>query len=268
MKLRECQKYCNDKLMDLPNSKNQTRWLLCHLLDLNSNDLILGDKEVGDHEFEKIQKAVKQLNSGTPLAYIIGSTQFFGLDFKVTRDVLIPRNDTEVMVQMLIDHVGDKELRVLDLCCGSGIIGICLKKHCENAKVTLLDISENALSIAKENAKINGVDVSFIQSDFLSGVHEKFDIIVSNPPYIPTKEIEKLSTQVKNEPMLALDGMEDGLFFYKKLRDCYKDYLSKGIADKKIFLEIGFDQGEEVSSYFPGSKVYKDLQGRDRIVVM
>lgn len=196
------------------------------------------------------------------------------LDFYVDENVLIPRSDTEILVEEVINQCSkneEKQYKILDLCTGSGIVGISLAKYIKNCGVVCADISKKALEIAEKNAKSNNVDnVKFVYSNMFSNIKDKFDIIVSNPPYIKRKVIEELEKEVQNEPYIALDGGIDGLDFYKIIAcEAYK-YLNE---DGKLLLEIGYDQKEEVTNLLKDSekfgKIYskKDLYGNDRVVV-
>lgn len=221
------------------------------------------DEDIAYKYFDYIDRRAKH----EPLQYITGSTCFMGLDFKVTPDVLIPRFDTEVLLENVMKHI-KKEDRVLDICTGSGCIAISLAKL-TGCSVTAADISEKALLVAEDNNISNGTNVIFIQSDMFKNVTGCFDYIVSNPPYIRTADIYELDTEVKdNEPFLALDGHEDGLAFYRILAKEAGKYLK---ASGGIFLEIGYDQGEAVSELlrennFDNISMIKDLAGLDRVV--
>ena len=193
-----------------------------------------------------------------------------GLQFEVNKNVLIPRADTEVLVEEVIDIIENKELKVLDLCTGSGAIAVSLAKKLKNIKVTASDISLNALKTAKKNAILNDVNIIFKHSDLFENIEETFDIIVSNPPYIETDVIKTLSKDVQNEPFIALDGGKDGLDIYKKIvNDAYK-YLNE---DGTLALEIGYNQKEQVINLLKESGNYtdiyskKDLGGNNRIVL-
>lgn len=196
-----------------------------------------------------------------------------GLSFFVDENVLIPQPDTEILVEEAIKYANQikENVEILDMCTGSGCIGVALAKHVKNAKVTLVDISTKALEVAKKNAKENEVKekVNFIQSDMFENIKSKFDVIVSNPPYIKTKVINELDLQVQNEPHLALDGGENGLKFYEILINEAPKYLKE---NGKIFLEIGYDQKKEVEELARNSKLYKeietvkDLANNDRVI--
>ena len=219
---------------------------------------------------EKYNELVNQRAGHIPLQHIIGTQEFMGLTFKVNENVLIPRQDTELLVENVVDYLGNDERTVLDMCTGSGCIAVSIDRLSKNLKVTAVDISEKALEVAQENNRLNNAKVTFIQSDLFTNVTGKYDIIVSNPPYIRTDEIPKLMEEVKShEPVMALDGMEDGLYFYKKICGEASDYLND---NGKIFFEIGYDQGDDVSEIlrqnrFCNIEVLKDLSGNDRVVI-
>lgn len=219
---------------------------------------------------EKYNELVNQRAGHIPLQHIIGTQEFMGLTFKVNENVLIPRQDTELLVENVVDYLGNDERTVLDMCTGSGCIAISVDRLSKNSKVTAVDISEKALEVAQENNRLNNANVTFIQSDLFTNVTGKYYIIVSNPPYIRTDEIPKLMEEVKShEPVMALDGMEDGLYFYKKICSEASDYLND---NGKIFFEIGYDQGDDVSEIlrqnrFCNIEVLKDLSGNDRVVI-
>lgn len=219
---------------------------------------------------EKYNELVNQRAGHIPLQHIIGTQEFMGLTFKVNENVLIPRQDTELLVENVVDYLENDERTVLDMCTGSGCIAISVDRLSKGSKVEAVDISEKALEVATENNRLNNANVTFIQSDLFTNVTGKYDIIVSNPPYIRTDEIPKLMEEVKmHEPVMALDGMEDGLYFYKKICGEASDYLND---NGKIFFEIGYDQGDDVSEIlrqnrFCNIEVLKDLSGNDRVVI-
>lgn len=205
-----------------------------------------------------------------PLQHITGVQEFMGLSFRVNVHVLVPRQDTEVLVESVLDIL-ESEMRVLDMCTGSGCILISLLKLCafSDLRGVGTDISKEALEVARQNAEHLGVDATFLHSDLFSEVEGKYDVIVSNPPYIRTSVIEELKEEVKfHDPLVALDGKEDGLYFYRRIVEKSSQYLKKG---GKLFFEIGHDQGENVSSLlkeagFADVTVKKDLAGLDRVV--
>ena len=222
-------------------------------------------------EVEKIMDAAQKRLKRIPLAYIFGRTEFYGYKFKVDENVLIPRIDTEILVEKLIEDIknANKIVSVLDIGTGSGAIAITVQKE-TGAKVTAVDISEKALEIAKFNANQNKVDVKIFKSDLFDNVKdEKFDFVVSNPPYIETDVCETLDPEVVlNEPILALDGGVDGLKFYRKIVDAAPLFLNQ---HGKLYFEIGYNQAEAVSKLlkdkFKNIQVYKDYGNNDRVVV-
>lgn len=215
-----------------------------------------------------------------PLQYILGEWHFMGLRFKVNENVLIPRQDTEILVVKILNMIQEEfknqdNIKILDMCTGSGCIGISLAKLCNKVEVTAVDLSKEAIVVARENARMNDVkNIHFIESDLFKAFNmyndqEPFDIIVSNPPYICSKEIESLMAEVKNfEPRMALDGDEDGLVFYKRIVDECNPYIKKG---GYLAFEIGWNQAEDVKelmrSRYDNLEVVQDLACLDRVVV-
>ena len=202
-----------------------------------------------------------------PLQYITGSQEFMGVDFKVSPDVLVPRQDTETLVEYLLPFAKGQD--ILDMCTGSGCIAVSLLKLGGAASCTAADYSEKALDIARHNARINGVDINFVHSDMFTNITGTYGIIVSNPPYIKTSVIDTLMPEVKeHEPLMALDGGQDGLSFYKIISREAKNYLKPGGI---LAVETGYDQGRQVLEMFKESGyndvcARKDLSGNDRIV--
>ena len=203
-----------------------------------------------------------------PLQYIVGEAEFMGLKFKVNSNVLIPRQDTETLVEEALKVV-KPGMNVLDMCTGSGCIIVSIVHNIPEVEGTATDISKQALLVAKENAKLNQVSVTFERSDLFDNVTGTYDVIVSNPPYIRTEEVLKLMPEVRDfEPMEALDGKEDGLYFYRKIMEKCPSYLK---PEGHILFEIGYDQGEAVSGLlreagFKNVAVIKDLAQNDRVV--
>lgn len=229
---------------------------------------VYGNEEMIKEQEKEYMALLEKRAERIPLQYITGEQDFMGLNFKVNPGVLIPRQDTETLVEEVLKAV-TPGMEVLDLCTGSGCIAVSLAKFVPGAKVQGVDISPEALKVSEENARRNGVNVHFFLSDMFGQVEGKFDVIVSNPPYIPTGEIQGLMPEVKDfEPHLALDGKEDGLWFYRILAGEGKKYLKpKGT----LMVEIGCDQGKDVSRIFKNNgycdiKVIKDLAGLDRVV--
>ncbi len=266
----------NEATKDLENANvadsNIDSWLLAeYVFGINKMQYYLNPNiSVSQNKADIYRELVNKRVTKIPLQHITGHQEFMGFDFKVNENVLIPRQDTELLVEQVVDYIGDKDVKVLDMCTGSGCIAISIDKLCKNAKVWAVDLSTEALQVAKENNEINNSNVTFIQSDLFQNVEGKFDIIVSNPPYIKTSEIEGLMEEVKlYDPMIALDGSEDGLKFYKQIIKKSNDYLEKnGI----IFFEIGYDQGISVPDIlkeynYTDIKVLKDLSENDRVVI-
>lgn len=234
------------------------------------------NKEISKEEYELFLELIKDRLNGRPIAYIVENREFMGLDFFVKEGVLIPRPDTEPLVEEIIDLCKDKQdVDILDIGTGSGAITISLAKYIERSNLTSLDISDIPLEVGKINAIKNEVDhkVKFIKSDLFTSIKDKglkFDIIVSNPPYIPKKDIKTLHTQVKDyEPYNALEGGEDGLDFYRDITHQSHDYLKQGGI---LAYEVGHDQAKTVSEIMKNNgyeKIYtkKDIQGIDRVVI-
>ena len=243
-------------------------------LDLNKFILDMDNEFEPDKDLEaKYLSRIEKRKMHIPLQYIINKQNFYGLDFYVDESVLIPRYDTENIVDRIVkDCKENKCLSVLDLCTGSGCIAVSLKKS-GFEKVYAADISDKALAVAKHNAKLNNANIIFLQSDLYENFPKeiRFDIIVSNPPYISTDEIARIEKQVRDfEPKLALDGGRDGLDFYKKIINLSKDFLNnKG----RLYLEIGYDQSKDVVDLakkegYDNIVIIKDLSGRDRGISM
>nr|UWI49991.1 peptide chain release factor N(5)-glutamine methyltransferase [Clostridioides difficile] len=234
------------------------------------------NKELTEEQKIKFIGFAGERINGRPIAYIVEKREFMGLDFFVKEGVLIPRPDTETLVEEIIEICKDrKNVSILDIGTGSGAITVSLAKYIENSSVTSFDISEIALEIGKKNAIINEVDkkIEYIKSDLFTALNDsdiKFDIIVSNPPYIKKQDIETLHTQVKDyEPYNALEGGEDGLDFYRKITEQGKKYLNEcGI----LAYEVGHNQAEDVINIMKSNgykQIYtkKDIQGIDRVVI-
>ena len=204
-----------------------------------------------------------------PLQHIIGHTGFMGLDFKVSRDVLIPRQDTETLVETVLDREKDPAISILDLCTGSGCIAVSIKKLGGYSHVAASDLSDKAIGLAMRNASINDTEIRLIKSDLFKDIDGRFDVIVSNPPYIPAEEIETLSPEVRDhDPRMALDGGEDGLDIYRRIVSECGDVLNAG---GRLYMEIGFDQAAAVGGLmekagFRDIEVVKDLAGKDRVI--
>ena len=254
-------------------SSDHAKMLLSSYLDVNPLELLtILDKEV-DSDIEKLYKSsLEALKENKPIQYVIGNVNFYGLKFIVNKNVLIPRFETEELVEQVVEYTKDlnkDKIKILDLGWGSGAIGLTLKSILKDSEVTLTDISKEALEVAKLNANNLNLDVTFIESDWFSNVKlEKYDIIVSNPPYIRTdEEIEEIVKN--NEPSLALYGGVDGLDCYRKILANIKPYLNNKFL---MAFEIGESQKEEiydiVNKYLKDIEITckKDLYGRNRMI--
>lgn len=256
------------KQHDIADADVDSWYLLAHVCGLNRAEYLLRrDEIVAEEDYKLYTRLLKKRGAHIPLQLITGIQEFMGLEFHVTSDVLIPRQDTENLVLEVLKLCEGKT--VLDMCTGSGCIIVSLAKLGSLKKAVGVDISEKALRIALKNAEQHKVNVEFIESNLFTNVEGMYDIIVSNPPYIPTKDIEQLMVEVKDhEPIIALDGDKDGLSFYKRIGNEINKYLApKGY----IFLEIGYDQGLAVTEILENAgiediKVVKDLSGLDRVV--
>lgn len=244
-------------------------WLLVeHFLRVTKEDY-LKNPDITVVDTKAFDDAVAMRADHIPLQHITGVQNFCGFDFKVDERALVPRFDTEVLVEKVSDYVKDNEMRILDMCTGTGCIAIALDKMCENAKIVASDISEEALALATENNEKLGTNVEFVKSDLFDEIGGLFDVIVSNPPYIKTDEIEELMEEVKvHDPRLALDGDVDGLKFYRIISASAISYLKIG---GRILYEIGYDQASDVKTILEGFgytdiEVIKDLSGNDRVI--
>lgn len=283
---------------DIAEADLDARLLLEYVCGTNRNDLLVhGDRDVTGEQQERYEALLQQRAKRIPLQHLTGVQEFMGLEFQVNEHVLIPRQDTEILVEEVLKHLHDG-MRVLDMCTGSGCILISLLHYSNDCQGVGADISEKALKVAKRNAgMLLGSDrqknaelealavelslqdaeeyselpeyVRFVESNLFENITGQFDIIVSNPPYICSDVIETLEPEVRDhEPRGALDGTADGLFFYRRIVEESGDYLPGG---GKLFFEIGYDQGESVSTLmkqagFVDVEVLKDYAGLDRVV--
>lgn len=221
-------------------------------------------KTIGDDNYAKCIELSKQVASGKSLQYLFGSAYFYGRSFKVNESVLIPRQDTEFVVEKALEYIGE-DSAVLDLCTGSGCIAVTVALE-KNITPTAVDIDEGALNVAKENAQNLSASVNFIQSDMFENIQDRYDVVISNPPYISAEDMEKLPKDVQNEPKLALFGGNDGLDYYRIIaKSCPLN--DNGV----IILEIGDKQAEQIKEIFANYssvEIFKDLSGLDRIAVI
>lgn len=261
----------------------KARMILANILKQSNEYLLIHEEEeLSLNDIKRYEEEIKKLASNVPIQYIINKQEFMGLNFYVDENVLIPQPDTEILVEEVINMCRnincsepEKTIKVLDLCTGSGSIGVSIAKNIKKCEITLSDISYDALEIAQKNsAEVTGDTqnnkIKIIQSDLFEKIEEKFDIIVSNPPYIETKTIQTLDKEVQMEPRIALDGGEDGLDLYRRIiKEAYKYLYNNGI----LALEIGYNQKDRVINLLKESNMYKeiyskkDLSNIDRIIV-
>lgn len=255
------------------NARLETEWLLSHVLQKKRLELYLNfDRPLDSHELADFKSLLKRRLNHEPVQYILQETEFYSLPFKVNRHVLIPRPETELLVDKVIEHIHknpkSESYNILDIGTGSGCIAIALAKQIENAHIEAWDVSENALHVAHENAKWNKVDhkICFKQQNvFDAWPSARFDIIVSNPPYIRKNEWQDLAPEIINfEPQSALIAGEDGLTYYRKFAS---EITNVTAPYSYAFFEIGADMADSMKSIFDmKTKVFQDLAGRDRII--
>lgn len=250
------------------------KFLLMYMLDETAEQFSnkLSEELSVEQENRYFDLINKNINEDTPLSHLVGFDYFYDRKFKVTKDVLSPRMETEELIYKVLEYIKKSKkdsFRILDLCTGSGIIAITLKKEIfeKYTEIVASDISEKALSIAIENANNNNANITFIKSDLFDNISGKFDLIISNPPYISYKDKITIKDSVLNyDPHLALFAEEDGIYFYRKIIENAVHYLSK---DGVIFFEIGYDQKEKIFELGKNNNfittVYKDINDRDRI---
>ncbi len=253
----------------IEEAKLDARLLLEELCGTDRNDLLVhGDRPVTEQQENSYVNYIELRSRHIPLQHITGYQEFMGLRFKVTPDVLIPRQDTETLVEEVLKNLHDG-MRILDLCTGSGCILLSLLRYSNDCVGVGADLSKKALAVAEENAGSLGLTAEFVQGDLFEPVTGKFEIIVSNPPYIPSNVIPTLMEEVReHDPLMALDGKEDGLFFYREIIGQAGEYLYPG---GMLFLEIGCEQAGAVTELMKNAgyrdvTVCKDLAGLDRVV--
>ncbi|WFA08678.1 peptide chain release factor N(5)-glutamine methyltransferase [Tissierella sp. Yu-01] len=261
------------------NPQLESRLILSKLLDVDKTYLYAyGEKEVSNEIEDKFLELLTKRSKGYPFQYIFNEKEFMGLDFYVEEGVLVPRPDTEILVEYVLDYINknhsNETIKVLDLGSGSGAISLSIAKHAKNTYVYGVDIDNTPLKVCNINKeRFNLANVEFIKGDMFEPImnfKKSFHIIASNPPYIPSTEIENLQTEVKEfEPRLALDGGDDGLIFYRRISFEAKDFL---VDDGLLIFEIGFNQGKEVKEIlenqgFKNIMILKDLQGLDRVIL-
>lgn len=272
----ECKFVCPEKLVDIVerikgefasvgiDDGADAEWLICSVTGI-TRDALGQNKNLSAVEVDKINALAEERKKGRPLWYILGTCNFYGYDFKVDERVLIPRPETEELVEKALQNLTPDD-SVLDLCTGSGAIAITVSLK-SGAFVTASDISDDALTIASENAVALGANVKFVKSDLFENIDGKFSVIITNPPYIPSGDIDGLQREVKDfEPHIALDGGDDGLDFYKRIiADCKKHLYDGGI----VLCEVGASQARDVAELFGrdyATEIFKDLEGVERMV--
>lgn len=222
------------------------------------------DKEMSPSELEELNELTARRKKGEPLQYILGFWEFMGLRFKTDARALIPRQDTETLCEEAIKLIKSRGYKTcLDMCTGSGCIGISLAKIA-GVEATLADISGAALELSRENAKANGVSIKTIKTDMFTGISDKYDIIVCNPPYLTDDDMNSLQKELEFEPENALCGGPDGLDFYRRIANDYKAALNEGGA---LLLEVGIYQANDVAKMLGGARIIKDILGIERTVI-
>ncbi len=288
--IKQFMKYATDTLKqsEIETPVLEAGVILCHVLNCDRSYLYAHDDRVLEEaELERLESLILQRSEKVPLQYLLGETEFMSLTFKVSPAVLIPRQDTELLVERCMElikvksasineasHMGSlPKAKVLDMCTGSGCIAVSIAHYCPEARVTACDVSLDALEIAKTNSRLAGVQdrLDFRRGDLFEALEggERFDIIASNPPYIETSTVEQLQSEVKDhEPSIALDGGSDGLDFYRRIVEAAPQFLAEGGF---LVMEIGYNQGFSVSRLmeqaFEGIVVLQDFGQNDRVVL-
>ena len=273
MKLAQLFKDFEEKLIAQGEEAESLSFVYRSLKELSFTDFIFAlQQEITDEDCKFVEDIFIKLASHIPAQYIIGHAKFFGMQLKVDERVLIPRPETEELVELILTENPKENLKVLDIGTGSGAIALALAKNRADWSVVAADISQDALDLASENAKRLDLEITFIKTDCFSEISAKYDIIVSNPPYISREDEAEVSLNVlHSEPHLALFADEDGLAIYRRIAEDCKGYLNDG---GKIYLEIGYKQGQSVPALFmenlPEKRVrtLKDQFGQDRMVVI
>ena len=276
MTIREIYSYCIDQLQSNQERFIDTELLLSFVLKKDRIYIKTNlDEKINKEDEEQIKIFVEQLKNNKPIHYIIGKRDFYGYDFLVDEHVLIPRSDTEILVENALNILRneDKKLKGLEIGVGSGIISITLLQKMKNLSMTAIDINQYAIEISKKNAENLGVldRLKLIKSDLFENVTGKYDFIISNPPYIDEKEMENLPDKVKSyEPCIALDGKKYGMYFYDEILKSAKKFLNDKFC---IFFEIGYNQGQMIRKSFvdygyeKSINIIQDYEGNDRVVM-
>jgi len=256
---------------NLDNSRLNAELIISHVLGLKRLELYMKfDLTVSPSNRNTIKELIKRRSRHEPLQYVLGETEFYGYRFKVDPSVLIPRPETEYLVERIIKDPREAG-SILEIGTGSGCIAISLAKELKNVKIDAADISAEALETASNNADINKVNINFLRSDIFSRIEKKYDLIVSNPPYIPLDSYQELPAEIKDfEPSAALISDEEGFFFYRRIIEEASEYLN---PEGRLFFEIGFDQSKRIKliaekSGFKNIVTIKDLNEFDRIMII
>lgn len=279
MQLKELIKYGQDILEEtgIENAANDARLLAMHVLGLSYTDIFLKvNDEIGMEDEECYKDIIDIRSTHYPCQYLIGSQEFMGYSFKCGEEVLIPRPETELLVETALSLTGDyDQIKALDMCCGTGCIGISYQLKRKEAGhnedfVVLADISRDAIELSEENVFNLGAKCDIVRTDLFENIEDSFDIIMSNPPYIPSADIEDIMEDVREyEPRLALDGMADGLYFYREIIKRIDKFLRR---DGIIIFEIGYNQYQDIRQMlldkgFTDVSVKQDYAGLDRIII-
>ena len=256
---------------DIEDSVFEAEQLIMHLLSISLSQLRLRqNEELSNSNEQKLLELAYRRAQREPLQYIIGEWEFYSLPFKVNENVLIPRADTELLVDTALDYIGDaKDLKIIDLCSGSGCVAIAIAANTKGCDITAAEKYPATLDILKENIELNKVDVTPLLCDVLESPQGEYDLIVSNPPYIKSEVINTLEKEVLSEPRVALDGGADGLLFYKAIVELWLPHLKSGGA---LMVEIGYDQADEVMALFNNSGLQNieckiDINGNQRVII-
>ena len=255
------------KTAGIEENENEAVLIVSYVLNIKPG-VVATTEEISESNYKKVLKIAKIRCKRIPLQYIIKSAEFINTKLIINKNVLIPRPETELLTDIIIKRINESsgDIKVLDLCCGSGCIGIAIAKNTK-AEVHLADVSKKALKVAKKNCKINDVNLKIIHSNLFNKITNKYNIIVSNPPYIKESEIDGLQYEVKKEPLLALSGKEDGLYFYKEIINKARNHLTNS---GEIYFEMGSNQGENITKLlekdFKNIRILKDYYNNERFI--